>query len=92
MYYSFRFIRFSSRYLLKYKVSDYFESAIKSLPTDHCEDDHVQNLYIRVIEEFGTHFTTDVVMGAKAIQEVKFKNSDLDRLSSEGISASVRIF
>jgi hypothetical protein len=41
------------------------------------------NLYIRVIEEFGTHFTTDVVMGAKAIQEVKFKNSDLDRLSSQ---------
>ncbi|KAJ8302809.1 hypothetical protein KUTeg_019205 [Tegillarca granosa] len=71
------------------KVSDYFESAVKALPTDRCEEDNMQRLYLQVIEDFGTHYTTQVVMGAKAINEIRFRTSDLDRLSAEGINAKV---
>ncbi|CAC5408183.1 unnamed protein product [Mytilus coruscus] len=71
------------------KVSDFFEDNIKALPSENCEEDVIQELYIQVIEQFGTHYTTEVVMGAKAVQESKFKNSDLDKFQSDGISAEV---
>ncbi|CAC5408189.1 unnamed protein product [Mytilus coruscus] len=71
------------------KVSDFFEDNIRALPSENCEEDVVQQLYIQVIEQFGTHYTTEVVMGAKAVQESKFKNSDLDKFQSVGISAKV---
>lgn len=76
---------------IKYvQVSDFFEDNIRALPSEHCEEDAIQQLYIQVIQQFGTHYTTEVVMGAKAVQEFKFKNSDLDRFQSIGISAKVR--
>ncbi|CAC5400661.1 unnamed protein product [Mytilus coruscus] len=71
------------------KVSDFFEDSIRALPSENCEEDVIQQLYIQVIEQFGTHYTTEVVMGAKAVQESKFKNSDLDTFQSVGISAKV---
>lgn len=74
-----------------FKLSDFFEDNIRALPSENCEEDVIQQLYIQVIEQFGTHFTTEVVMGAKAVQEFKFKNSDLDIFQSVGISAKVRL-
>ncbi|CAG2200097.1 unnamed protein product [Mytilus edulis] len=71
------------------KLSDFFEDNIRALPSENCEQDVIQQLYIQVIEQFGTHYTTEVVMGAKAVQEFKFKNSDLDIFQSVGISAKV---
>ncbi|XP_052092455.1 uncharacterized protein LOC127728916 [Mytilus californianus] len=71
------------------KLSDFFEDNIRALPSENCEEDVIQQLYIQVIEQFGTHYTTEVVMGAKAVQEFKFKNSDLDKFQSVGISAKV---
>lgn len=71
------------------KLSDFLEDSIRVLPTEKCEEDVIQNLYIRVIEQFGTHYTTEVVMGAKAVQEFRFKNTDLDRFQSVGVSAKV---
>lgn len=59
------------------------------MPSDNCEEDAIQQRYIQVVEQFGTHYTTEVVMGAKAVQEFRFKNSDLDRFQSVGISAKV---
>ena len=49
----------------------------------------MQERYIDVIKEFGTHYSTEVVMGAKAVQEIKFQNSDVEKMASEGISARV---
>ncbi|XP_076091692.1 perforin-like protein 1 [Mytilus galloprovincialis] len=71
------------------KLSDFLEDSIRVLPTEKCEEDVIQSLYIRVIEQFGTHYTTEVVMGAKAVQEFRFKNTDLDRFQSVGVSAKV---
>ncbi|XP_061194763.1 uncharacterized protein LOC133202916 [Saccostrea echinata] len=71
------------------KVSDYFEKAVMLLPMENCEDDSLQDMYLNFIREFGTHYTTQVVMGAKAVQQLTFSNSDLSRLESEGISAKV---
>ncbi|VDI70772.1 Hypothetical predicted protein [Mytilus galloprovincialis] len=71
------------------KLSDFLEDNIRALPSDNCEADAIQQRYIQVVEQFGTHYTTEVVMGAKAVQEFRFKNSDLDRFQSVGISAKV---
>ncbi|XP_062618474.1 uncharacterized protein LOC134280055 [Saccostrea cucullata] len=71
------------------KVTDYFEKAVMLLPMENCEDDSLQEMYVNFIREFGTHYTTQVVMGAKAVQQLTFSNSDLSKLESEGISAKV---
>ena len=66
-----------------------FENAIQKLPSENCEDDAMQQKYIQLIQRFGTHYTTEVVMGAKAVQELRFWNSDLDRFQSEGLDVKV---
>ncbi|XP_061194766.1 uncharacterized protein LOC133202919 [Saccostrea echinata] len=71
------------------KVSDYFEKAVMLLPMENCDNDSLQDMYLNFIREFGTHYTTQVVMGAKAVQQLTFSNSDLSKLESEGISAEV---
>uniref|UniRef100_K1R9Z4 Uncharacterized protein n=1 Tax=Magallana gigas TaxID=29159 RepID=K1R9Z4_MAGGI len=71
------------------KVNDYFEKAVTLLPMDDCESGPLQEMYISLIREFGTHYTTEVVMGAKAVQQLTFLKSDLSKLESEGISAKV---
>ncbi|KAK3101541.1 hypothetical protein FSP39_004322 [Pinctada imbricata] len=71
------------------KVSDYFENAIIALPMENCEEEVIQELYTEVLREFGTHYATEVVMGAKAVQSLEMKNSDLDKMAAEGISAKV---
>ncbi|XP_061180167.1 uncharacterized protein LOC133188680 [Saccostrea echinata] len=73
------------------KVSDYFEKAITLLPMENCEDDSLQDMYLNFIREFGTHYTVEVVMGAKAVQQLTFSSSDLSKLESEGISAKVAV-
>lgn len=87
----FPFCTFLTFRLFCLKLSDFFEDNIRALPSENCEQDVIQQLYIQVIEQFGTHYTTEVVMGAKAVQEFKFKNSDLDIFQSVGISAKVRL-
>ncbi|CAC5417204.1 unnamed protein product [Mytilus coruscus] len=71
------------------KLSEEFEDSIRALPIERCKEDVIQRLYVKVIEEFGTHYATEVVMGAKAVQELRFKNSDLDRFKSLGVSVKV---
>ncbi|KAK3102394.1 hypothetical protein FSP39_011100 [Pinctada imbricata] len=71
------------------KVSDYFENAIIALPTENCEEDSSQDLYVDVLKDFGTHYTTEVVMGAKSVQSMTFQSSDVEKMASEGISAMV---
>ncbi|XP_052065031.1 uncharacterized protein LOC127704847 [Mytilus californianus] len=68
------------------KLSDFLEDNIRALPSENCEEDAIQQRYIQLVEQFGTHYTTEVVMGAKAVQEFRFKNSDLDRFQSVGLS------
>lgn len=75
--------------LLIFQVNDYFEKAVTLLPMDDCESGPLQEMYINIIREFGTHYTTEVVMGAKAVQQLTFLKSDLSKLESEGISAKV---
>ncbi|XP_048745195.2 uncharacterized protein LOC125658102 [Ostrea edulis] len=71
------------------KVTDYFEKAVMLLPMEDCEEDSLQEMYLNFIQEFGTHYTTQVVMGAKAVQQLTFSKSDLSKMESEGISATV---
>ncbi|XP_062602269.1 uncharacterized protein LOC134263931 [Saccostrea cucullata] len=71
------------------KVNEYFEKAVMLLPMENCEDESLQEMYLNFIREFGTHYTTQVVMGAKAVQQLTFAKSDLSKLESEGISAKV---
>ncbi|XP_052705816.1 uncharacterized protein LOC128181455 [Crassostrea angulata] len=71
------------------KVNDYFEKAVMLLPMEDCESGPLQEMYINLVREFGTHYTTEVVMGAKAVQQLTFSKSDLSKLESEGISAKV---
>ncbi|XP_052065033.1 uncharacterized protein LOC127704848 [Mytilus californianus] len=71
------------------KLSDFLENSFRALPSENCEEDAIQQMYINVVEQFGTHYSTEVVMGAKAVQELRFKNSDVDRFQSVGISAMV---
>ena len=71
------------------QLSDFLENSLRALPSENCEDNSIQQMYINVVEQFGTHYTTEVVMGAKATQELRFKNSDIDRFQSVGISAMV---
>ncbi|XP_048745128.1 uncharacterized protein LOC125658081 isoform X2 [Ostrea edulis] len=71
------------------KVTDYFEKAVMLLPMEDCEKDSLQEMYLNFIGEFGTHYTTQVVMGAKAVQQLTFSKSDLSKMESEGISAKV---
>ncbi|XP_062601466.1 uncharacterized protein LOC134263170 [Saccostrea cucullata] len=71
------------------KVNEYVEKAVMLLPMENCEDESLQEMYLNFIREFGTHYTTQVVMGAKAVQQLTFDKSDLSRLESEGISAKV---
>ncbi|XP_076116676.1 uncharacterized protein LOC143084153 [Mytilus galloprovincialis] len=71
------------------KLSDFLENSLRALPSENCEENSIQQMYINVVEQFGTHYTTEVVMGAKATQELRFKNSDIDRFQSVGISAMV---
>lgn len=75
--------------LLIFQVNDYFEEAVTLLPVGDCESGPLQEMYINLIREFGTHYTTEVVMGAKAVQQLTFLKSDLSKLESEGISAKV---
>lgn len=60
------------------------------LPMEDCESGPLQEMYINLVREFGTHYTTEVVMGAKAVQQLTFSKSDLSKLESEGISAKVK--
>nr|XP_034328407.1 uncharacterized protein LOC117689954 [Crassostrea gigas] len=71
------------------KVNDYFEKAVMLLPMENCESGVLQEMYINLVREFGTHYTTEVVMGAKAVQQLTFSRSDLSKLESEGISSKV---
>uniref|UniRef100_K1PHK5 Uncharacterized protein n=1 Tax=Magallana gigas TaxID=29159 RepID=K1PHK5_MAGGI len=71
------------------KVNDYFEKAVMLLPMENCDSGALQEMYINLVREFGTHYTTEVVMGAKAVQQLTFSKSDLSKLESEGISAKV---
>jgi hypothetical protein len=71
------------------QVTDYFEKAVMLLPMEDCEEDSLQEMYLDFIREFGTHYTTQVVMGAKAVQQLTFSKSDLSKMESEGISAKV---
>lgn len=59
------------------------------LPMENCDSGALQDMYINLVREFGTHYTTEVVMGAKAVQQLTFSKSDLSKLESEGISAKV---
>ena len=52
----------------------------------------MQQKYVEVVKQFGTHFTTEVVMGAKAVQEFRFRNSDIDRFQAQGLNVKVCIF
>ena len=49
----------------------------------------MQERYMDVIKDFGTHYSTEVVMGAKAVQEIKLRNSDVEKMETEGVSARV---
>lgn len=60
------------------------------LPMEDCESGPLQEMYINLVREFSTHYTTEVVMGAKAVQQLTFSKSDLSKLESEGISAKVK--
>lgn len=60
------------------------------LPMEDCESGQLQEMYINLVREFGTHYTTEVVMGAKAVQQLTFSKSDLSKLESEGIGAKVK--
>lgn len=75
--------------LFIFQVNNYFEKAVTLLPMNDCESGPLQEMYINLIREFGTHYTTEVVMGAKAVQQLIFSKSDLSKLESEGISAKV---
>ncbi|XP_022337633.2 uncharacterized protein LOC111133481 [Crassostrea virginica] len=71
------------------KVNDFFEKAVMLLPMENCDSSELQEMYLNFIQEFGTHYTTEVVMGAKAVQQLTFSKSDLSKLESEGISSKV---
>ncbi|VDI56089.1 Hypothetical predicted protein [Mytilus galloprovincialis] len=71
------------------KLSVFLDNSLRALPSENCEENAIQQMYINLVEQFGTHYTTEVVMGAKATQELRFKNSDVDRFQSVGISAMV---
>ena len=71
------------------QVNDFFEKAVMLLPMENCDSSELQEMYLNFIHEFGTHYTTEVVMGAKAVQQLTFSKSDLSKLESEGISAKV---
>ena len=78
-------------YLPYSKVNDFFERAVMLLPMENCDSSELQEMYLNFIQEFGTHYTTEVVMGAKAVQQLTFSKSDLSKLESEGISAKVGV-
>ena len=71
------------------QVNDFFEKAVMLLPMENCDSSELQEMYLNFIQEFGTHYTTEVVMGAKAVQQLTFSKSDLSKLESEGISSKV---
>ena len=51
------------------KVSPVQQKAIENLPSGSCVDGDIPK-YLRLIQSFGTHYTSVVTMGAKAVQRL----------------------
>ena len=68
------------------QVSEQFEKAVASLPlTCHKSKEP----YMDLIKEFGTHYTTEVTMGAKALQQVQIDKATVETSIQEGNSLKV---
>ena len=76
-------------FCILFQVSDFFEKAITALPNQACVDGTPMDPYLKLIQDFGTHFTSDVTMGATSIQRMTLKMSDVSKMRKKGVSASV---
>jgi len=62
------------------KPSDEFVASLKK-----CEKDLSEDSFTSLIDNFGTHFLTDVVMGSKYGEESKIATDEYEKMVSEGL-------
>jgi hypothetical protein len=70
-------------------LQDAFVRALKTLPElFDSEDNRAKELYFDFIEEYGTHYITQVTLGAKQIYTTEMKSQDVTRLREKSVDVS----